>query len=262
MWKIHPWCPHLRRRSRALQAGQHLAWVKDPSLWTVALLRAFCVQHGLGRFFYCFFFFHFLVSQCTYVSVCLCLQFSDRCRHICPTCVRKLGPLMMLLIRRKTVYKRCRMKCQAVCFKQRGCSMQIFNSPALQVDHEKVKKNSNTKIKKKEEKETLEFFYSSERNSSGLCMVAGTQWHQRNELTVVLSLSAWELSSKVQNLKKKSRKKDTMQQGRKAKKSKKKVLLQLRNKLIRSVHSCRCSVASHKWADCGTVIKSENLKKK
>ena len=34
----------------------------------------------------------------------------------------------------------CRMKCQAVCFKQRGCSMQIFNSLALQVDHEKVKK--------------------------------------------------------------------------------------------------------------------------
>ena len=43
-----------------------------------------------------FFSFHFPVSQCTYVSVCLCLQFSDRCRHICPTCVRKLGPLMML----------------------------------------------------------------------------------------------------------------------------------------------------------------------
>ena len=73
--------------------------------------------------------------------------------------------------------------------------MQIFNSPALQDDHEKVLKNSNTKIKKKkeeeeEEKETSKFFYSSERNSSGLCMVAGTQWHQRNELTVVLSLSA------------------------------------------------------------------------
>ena len=69
--------------------------------------------------------------------------------------------------------------------------MQILNSPALQVDHEKVLKNSNAKTKKKEEeKETLKFFYSSERNSSGLCMVAGTQWHQRNELTVVLSLSA------------------------------------------------------------------------
>ena len=39
-----------------------------------------------------------------------------------------------------SLWKTCRMKCQAVCFKQRGCSMQIFNSPALQVDHEKVKK--------------------------------------------------------------------------------------------------------------------------
>ena len=60
-----------------------------------------------------FFFFHFPVSQCTYVSVRLCLQFSDRCRHICPTCVRKLGPLIMLLIRRKTLLiETCRMKCQ------------------------------------------------------------------------------------------------------------------------------------------------------
>ena len=87
----------------------------------------------------------------------------------------------------------CRMKCQAVCFKQRGCYMQIFNSPALLVDHEKVKKNSNAKIeKKRKEKETLKFFYSSERNSSGLCMVVDTQWHQTNErqLTVLLSLSA------------------------------------------------------------------------
>ena len=33
----------------------------------------------------------------------------------------------------------------------------------------------------------MKFFYSSERNSSGLCMVAGTQRHQRNELTEVLS---------------------------------------------------------------------------
>ena len=67
----------------------------------------------------------------------------------------------------------------------------------------KSKKKFQRKDKKKKEKETLKFFYSSKRNSSGLCMVAGTQWHQTNELTVVLSLSAWELSSKVQNLKKK-----------------------------------------------------------
>ena len=50
-----------------------------------------------------FFSFIFLSPK---ALVCLCLQFSDRHRHICPTCVRKLGPLMMLLIRRKTVYKR------------------------------------------------------------------------------------------------------------------------------------------------------------
>ena len=72
--------------------------------------------------------------------------------------------------------------------------MQIFNSPALQVDHEKVLKKFQRKDKKKKEKkkETLKFFYSSERNSSGLCMVARTQWHQTNErqLTVVPSLSA------------------------------------------------------------------------
>ena len=94
------------------------------------------------------------------------------------------------------------MKCQAVCFKQRACSIQIFNLPALQVDHEKVKKNEimkklkkiptqrfkKRKKERKKEKETLKFFYSSERNSSGLCMVGGTQWHQRNELTVVRSL--------------------------------------------------------------------------
>ena len=35
-----------------------VAWVKDSSLWTVALLRTFCVEHGLGRF--CFFSFIFL----------------------------------------------------------------------------------------------------------------------------------------------------------------------------------------------------------
>ena len=64
-------------------------------------LRTFCVEHGLGRFFYCFFFFHFPVSQCTYVSVCLCFQFSDRRRRICPTCVRKLGQLRCCLSEEK-----------------------------------------------------------------------------------------------------------------------------------------------------------------
>ena len=147
--------------------------------------------------------------------VCLCLQFSDRCRHICPTCVRKLGPLLMLLIRRKTVYKRLAEWNAKRCASNNEvvlCKFSIHQHCKLIM---KNKKKFQRKDKKK--KETLKFFYSSERNSSGLCVVAGTQWHQTNELTVVLSLSAWELSSKVQNLKKKS-KKDTMQQGRKAKK--------------------------------------------
>ena len=80
--------------SRTLRYGLWRSWGR--SAWST----------GWGDSFKVFLFFHFPVSQCTYVSVCLCLQFSDRCRHICPTCVRKLGPLMMLLIRRKTVYKR------------------------------------------------------------------------------------------------------------------------------------------------------------
>ena len=41
------------------------------------------------------------------------------------------------------------MKCQAVCFKQRACSIQIFNLPALQVDHEEVKKMKSWKSYKK-----------------------------------------------------------------------------------------------------------------
>ena len=47
------------------------------------------------------------------------------------------------------------MKCLAVCFKQRGCSMQIFNSPALHVDHEKVLKNCKAKKRKKRNVEVL-----------------------------------------------------------------------------------------------------------
>ena len=60
--KIRPWYPHLRRRSGALQAGRHssIAWVKDRSLWTVAVLRLFCVEHRQERFLYCFFSFIFL----------------------------------------------------------------------------------------------------------------------------------------------------------------------------------------------------------
>ena len=123
--------------------------------------------------------------------------------------------------------------------------MQIFNSPALQADHEKVKKKFQRKdIKKKKEKkekETLKFFYSSERNSSGLCMVAGTQWHQTNELTVVLSLSASELSSKVQNLKKQVEKRYNAAR-QKGKKSEKKCYYSLETN-----SSGLCIVAGVQW---------------
>ena len=101
MWKIRPWGLHVRRRSRALQSGRHLnvGWAKDPSLWTVGLLRTFCVEHGWSGSCTGFFFLSFPVSQCIYVPLCLCIQCSDPgpCRHPCPTCVRK----HILLIRRE-----------------------------------------------------------------------------------------------------------------------------------------------------------------
>ena len=52
-----PWCPPLRRRRSLSSAGQStpVAWVKNPLLWTVAVLRTFCVDHGLERFLYWFF---------------------------------------------------------------------------------------------------------------------------------------------------------------------------------------------------------------
>ena len=145
-----------------LQADRHLAWVKDPSLWTVALLRTFCVEHGLGRFFYCFFSFHFPVSQCTYVSVCFWLQFSDRCRHICPTCVRKLGPLMMLLIRRKTVYKRLaewNVKRCASNNEVNLCKFSIHQHCKLIM--KKSKKKNQRKVKKKKKKKNKKKRWSS-----------------------------------------------------------------------------------------------------
>ena len=170
----------------------------------------------------------------------------DAASHL-PELRQETGPTLDVAYQKEnSLYETYRMKRQVVCFKQRGCSMQILNSPALQVDHEKLKQLQRIDKKKKKEKKEKEtkFFYSSERNSSGLCMVAGTQWHQTTDCsTVLISMRAVIESAKFE---KKSRKKDTMQHGKKAKKVKKKVLLKLRNKLIRSVHSCRCSVASHK----------------
>ena len=167
------------------------------------------------------------------------------------------------------------MKCQEGCFQQRGYSMQIFNSPALQVGHEKVKKFSKMKMKitrtfevilqlrkklirtghgcrysvesdkwadcgtvlvgmravievqiwkkkaqcskaERQKSEMKKCYYSSETNSSGLCIVAGAQLHHKNDLTVVPSLPAWQLSSKVQIWKKKKKKNsNTTEQGKK-----------------------------------------------
>ena len=41
-------------------------------------------------------------------------------------------------------------------------------------------------------------YYSSETNSSGLCIVAGVQWHHTNELTMVLSsnVQIWKKKNK------------------------------------------------------------------
>ena len=154
------------------------------------------------------------------------------------------------------------MKCQAVCFKQRGCSVRIFNSAALQADHEKVKKNSNSKTKKKERKKrNVEVLLQLRKKLIRIVhgcrySVASDKWADCTVCsTVLICMRAVIESAKFE--KKVERRYNAARQ-----KGKKKVLLQRRNKLIRSVHSCRCSVASHKWADCGTVIKSANLKKK
>ena len=71
---------------------------QGPFVRTVALLTTFWVEHGLERLLYWFFFFifGFSVPQFTYVSVCMCVQYSDPRRHPCPTYV--LG--------KEVVYKR------------------------------------------------------------------------------------------------------------------------------------------------------------
>ena len=70
-----------------------------------------------------------------------------------PDLRQETGPTHDVVYQKEnSLQETCRMKCQAVCFKQRGCYMQIFNSPALLVDHEKVLKNSNAKIEKKKKR--------------------------------------------------------------------------------------------------------------
>ena len=72
--------------------------------------------------------FSFLSFPCLPMHLCVCLSLPpvfdsiliDAGTSARPASGNCRGPLMMLLIRKKTVYKRCRMKCQAVCFKQRS----------------------------------------------------------------------------------------------------------------------------------------------
>ena len=183
-----------------------------------------------------FFFFHFPVSQC--------LQFSDRCRHMCPTCARKLGPLMMLLIRRKTVYerlaewnvKRCASNNDVVL-----CKFSIHQHCKLIM--KKLKKFQRYK-KKKEIKRNVEDLFQLRKKLIRIVhgcrySVASDKWAPADCSTVLISMRAVIESAKFEKKKSRKRYKAARQ------KSKKKVLLQLRNKLIRSVHSCRCSVASH-----------------
>ena len=75
----------------------------------------------------------------------------------------------------------------------------------------KSRKKDTMQQGRKAKKSEKKCYYSFETNSSGLCIVAGVQWHHTNELTVVLS-------SKVQILKKKIRKKNnTTEEGKKVK---------------------------------------------
>ena len=76
-----------------------------------------------------------------------------------------------------------------------------------------LKKKVEKKIqcsKRQKGKRVKKCYDSSETNSSGLCIVAGVQWHHTNELTVVLS-------SKVQIEKKIRKKNKTTEEGRKVK---------------------------------------------
>ena len=79
----------------------------------------------------------------------------------------------------------------------------------MQYLKKKVEKRYNVARQKGEQNEK-KCYYTSETNSSGLCIVAGVQWHHTNELTVVLS-------SKVQVLRKKKERKNTTEEGKKVK---------------------------------------------
>ena len=138
--KIRPWCPHLRTPFQSSAGRSTSGMGQGPFVMACGALEDVLRGAVWGDSFKVFF-FHFPVSQCTNVSVCLCLQFSDRCRHICPTCVRKLGPLMMLLIRRKTVFKRLtEWNVKRCASNNEVVLLQIFNSPHCKLIMKKLKK--------------------------------------------------------------------------------------------------------------------------
>ena len=119
--------------------------------------------------------FFFLSFSCLPMRICVCLSlppvFCSIQAHL-PDLRQETGPTHDVAYQKENcdrLQETCRMKCQAVCFKERGCSMQIFNSPALQVDHEKVKKNSNPKIKKRKKKKKRLSSYTAPKETHPDC---------------------------------------------------------------------------------------------
>ena len=180
-----------------------------------------------------FFSFIFLSPN---APVCLCLQFSDWCRHICPTCVRKLGPLMMLLIRRKTVYKRLTEWNAKRCASNNEvvlCKFSIHQHCKLIM---KVKKKFQRKDKKKKKKKNVEVLSQLWKKLIRIVhgcrySVASDKWADCS--TVLISMR---LSSKVQNLKKKSRKKIQCSKAERQKKWKSKCYYSSKKKKKKQTH--------------------------
>ena len=148
MCKICPWCLHLRRRSRALQAGRHLlhgSRILRYGLWRSWGRSAWST--GLEWFLYCFFSFIFLSVD---AHMCLFFPSSSTLIHAGTPARLASGNVCCLSEAKKVVYKRLKLaewNVKRCVFPKRGCSMQIFNSPALPVDSKKVKKSSNAKMK-------------------------------------------------------------------------------------------------------------------
>ena len=91
------------------------------------------------------------------------------------------------------------------------CSTVLISMRAV-IESAKFEKKSRKTTMQQGRKAKKKCYCSSERNSSGLCIVAGVQWHHTNELTVVLS-------SKVHIWKKKKKRKknNTTEEGKKVK---------------------------------------------